>query len=138
MNNDTPADAMKPCDFCKAEWPALKNHGGAIFGFAVHCLDCGSRGPRKETYAEAHAAWNTRTPSLAAQDGLVDALRYARSQIVGLAVSGTDRIDELCRKLQKLDPSPIWPIPFPDPPERTWQPIVKKIDAALASIEVKS
>ncbi len=74
-------------------------------------------------------------PSLSAQDGLVEALEYARSQIIGLAVSGTDRIDELCRKLQKVDPSPIWPIPFPDPPERTWQPIVKRIDEALSAIK---
>ncbi len=68
-------------------------------------------------------------------DGLVEALEQARRDIVNLVVSGTDRIDELCKKLQKMDPSPIWPIPFPDPPERTWQPIVRQIDAALSAFQ---
>ena len=127
MNNDTPADAITQADV-NAYWE--------MEGFCGNPPSVGA--PDFKACVGMAAFAKHRTTSLAAQDGLVDALRYARSQIVGLAVSGTDRIDELCRKLQQMDPSPIWPIPFPDPPERTWQPIVKRIDEALASIEVKS
>lgn len=80
--NDTPADAMqlKPCPFCGEHCAALVvDQGDKWARYEPSCLevrtgyDLGDNAPWR---TELSAAWNTRTPSLAAQDGLAEALRH--------------------------------------------------------------
>lgn len=73
------ADAIKPCPFCGGEcelqevWGYWKVLGAHLRGCPFHCHEPSTFGTRDS----AIAAWNTRTTSLAAQDGLVEALRKA-------------------------------------------------------------
>lgn len=79
--DNTPVDAMqlKPCPFCGGEDLAVVKdpRDQWIPWFVVLCNAemCHTLGPARREKSEAITAWNTRTTSLAAHDGLVDALR---------------------------------------------------------------
>lgn len=130
MNNDTPADAMKPCPFCGGEQTAIAPYHDHEFGdveWNIICKACGAS-VRRDLEAEAIAAWNTRTTSLAAQDGLVEALRFYAEE---------DRYDydQTCctfaatkKRRRELEKSGGWVL----------EDGGEKARAALASIEVKS
>ena len=81
MNNDTPADAMqlKPCPFCGSKKIFADQY--VRDGVGISCGDCNTKiyeyhGPpdRPSARERCFTRWNTRTTSLAAQDGLVEAL----------------------------------------------------------------
>ena len=74
----TITQALKPCPFCKSEAKHFERHNPmSKWRHSVDCEKCGASGPVEATKAEAISAWNTRTTSLAAQDGLVEALELA-------------------------------------------------------------
>lgn len=73
----TITQALKPCpnEHCSGEDIEVQYHCGVYY---VECDKCCHQGAMAWNEAEAIAAWNTRTTSLAAQDGLVEALRKVR------------------------------------------------------------
>lgn len=67
--------SLKPCPFCGGEAELREN------GYQVHCATGCTANVNDDYAPEAIAAWNARTTSLAAQDGLVEALRVAREYV---------------------------------------------------------
>ena len=181
MNNDTPADAIKPCPFCGGEcelqevWGYWKVLGAHLRGCPFHCHGPSTFGTRDS----AIAAWNTRTTSLAAQDSWQplsqdDAETELLSCLKNMKVAGDDKclIDEMrwrglwVYRKTGTKPSPLaaqdglvealrdegqflldridqldWSLE-PDDFAREWnghvEPPLARFRAALASIEVKS
>ena len=88
MNNDTPADAMelKTCPFCGSE-AEIERYGTRRQSTIYQCTSCGCQLETGEEWGHG-ADWNKRTTSLAAQDGLVEALRNA----LKLAANRFDRL----------------------------------------------
>ena len=92
----TITQALKPCPFCKSEAKHFERHNPmSKWRHSVDCEKCGASGPVEATKAGAISAWNTRTTSLAAQDGLVEALETMRNAI---ATGDTDWAIELINK----------------------------------------
>ena len=86
----TITQSLEPCPFCEGD-AAIQDRSGCR-GYTTSsryqppiyvpvCVDCDASIDQFGTKAEAIAAWNTRTTSLAAQDGLVEALERC-AQIV--------------------------------------------------------
>lgn len=49
-----------PCPFCGGDQTTTWHIGHLINPWVVECWDCGARGPRAETEAEAVDKWNER------------------------------------------------------------------------------
>ena len=118
MNNDTPADAMelKPCPKCQINEAFVDKHRSY---YAAECPRCGYWTEAFHTEAEAIAAWNTRSTSLAAQDGLVEALAYMLRVFDETNANDYDDVHLMVRQGAKITS-------------------IADCRAALASIEVKS
>ena len=74
--------SLKPCPFCGGEAELREN------GYQVHCATGCTANVNDDYAPEAIAAWNTRTTSLAAQDGLVEALDDATIDEIILNFAG--------------------------------------------------
>lgn len=65
--------SLKPCPFCGGRAIGTRTLAGVEW-WSVECVTCTARVDDPNSKQDAAKVWNTRTPSLAAQDGLVDAL----------------------------------------------------------------
>ena len=67
----------------------------------IRCNECGTKTPLFYSSTQAIAAWNTRATSLAAQDGLAEALEHEGQFLL-------DRIDQLDWSLEPDDFAREW------------------------------
>ena len=88
--------SLKPCPFCGGEAELREN------GYQVHCATGCTANVNDDYAPEAIAAWNARTTSLAAQDGLVEAVAEA---LLSAFLAGRGSVTADGRKAYKPAPS---------------------------------